>query len=440
MPDVRILENAIAALQQYRAALDVVPNVINVQAGASLQLALDRAPEGAAVSVEPATFEGPIRITKPVTLFSSVTLPPGRVKRTSMPASRITSSDQTLGVRGPGVTVRDFWIDSTNGQQDVVDLTDSDGAAFDRCLVLGDPLKGAHRGVLAHGVRTRLSRCYVDDCFRFGAEAMAVGCYDGTYDLGIYDCYLAGGAMAFMAGGGDATSPDRIPRLIRIDACTLSKNPAWYAMHVQTKNAFELKAAIDVQLTNSILEYAGTYEGQGGFPIVLTPRNQDGRTPWSTVRQVLIENVVARYAAGGVQFLGADDLQQSDVLSDVTIRNVLFDAIDPRQAFGGVVPGGRGRIFEFSNLPRKVTLQDITANGRNLGAIGYFTGAAPGLTLRNIRAPLDTSWDWKIDAGGMGLNDVQALNPDAAIANVSSRFRSAPQPVGADLSKLPQVA
>jgi hypothetical protein len=97
----------------------------------------------------------------------------------------------------------------------------------------------------------------------------------------------------------------------------LSKNPAWYAQHVQIKNAFELKCAINVKLTNSILEYAGTSAGQGAYLIVLTPRNQDGGAPWSTVQNVLIENCIGRYAGGVAQFLGRDDGNESDVLGVV---------------------------------------------------------------------------------------------------------------------------
>jgi hypothetical protein len=277
----------------------------------------------------------------------------------------------------------------------VVDLTDCEHVLLDQCEILGDPVHGAHRGVIANGRGIGSWNAASMTVSGSGATAWRSGVGMGA-TMRIFDSYLGGGAMSFMAGGGDSTSAARMPRNITIDHCTLSKNPAWYASHVQIKNAFELKCAINVKLTNSILEYAGTSAGQGGYLIVLTPRNQDGGAPWSTVQNVLIENCIGRYAGGVAQFLGHGRRQRIGRAEERGHPQLRVQNIDPKG-----LTGGRGRLFEFSNRPQGLTLEDLTVVGKNLGARGYFTGPVDGLVLRNLKLS-DRTYDWKIDAGEWG--------------------------------------
>jgi hypothetical protein len=113
---------------------------------------------------------------------------------------------------------------TSNGDSSVVDLTDCD-VLLDQCEILGDPVHGAHRGVIANGHGITIVECRIDDCFGFGRDCMAVGCWDGCDDLMIFDSYLGGGAMSFMAGGGDSTTAARMPRNITIDTARCRRIP-----------------------------------------------------------------------------------------------------------------------------------------------------------------------------------------------------------------------
>jgi hypothetical protein len=269
-------------------------------------------------------------------------------------------------------------------------------------------------------------RCMVDDIFARGRDTQAVMGWDGTRNLVLEDSWLSAAGEAVMLGGAAARDEDHGPAFVAVHGCTLTKNPAWITNGMQVKNALELKNARHVSVTDCVLEYAGTSEGQGGYLIVLTPRNQDGDTPWATVADVTIERCLARYGGGCLNVLGKDDVHPSGPLDGVTVRNVLFDQIDPAG-----ITGGSGRCFQFGNGPWNVALEALTVRGAGLSALGYFYGAPPaGLRVSNIVAPR-TTYGWKVDGGGMGIDAVRAYAPDAAFTLLPADQGAAGYPVPA---------
>jgi hypothetical protein len=383
--------------------------VIQVRAGATLQTVIDAAPDHAVLELEPATYEGVVRLTKPI-LLRAATLPIGRATVTSATAV-LVSNDETLQIVGPVVSVLGLGVRSTNPDAQLVDILPSATSTFlDQLTVLGDPVKGQRRGIRAEGHGMLITRTHVGEIWRVGLETQAVGCSNGCRNLTIDDCTLMGAAQAFMAGGADAASADAMPRGIRISNSTLSKDPAWYGKKAQIKNALELKAAADVLVQDCILEYAGIAEGQGGYVIVLTPRNQDGGAPWSRVENVVFERCHARFGGGAVAFLGQDDSHPSGPCRAVTFRDVFFDVIDPKAGPWK----GDGRAVFFNNGTEDVTFERVTIQGGHLTAGMYLGGTPP----KNLKAQLQlpkATYDIKIDGGGQGLAALQAYAPDAVI-------------------------
>ena len=102
------------------------------------------------------------------------------------------------------------------------------------------------------------------------------------------------------------------------------------------KNLFELKNAERVRLEGNLIENIWT-AGQSGYALVLTPRNQDGRAPWSRVRDVVILNNVVRHAPGVLQVAGFDSPNISQQTLRITVRNNLFEDIGPAWGTGGKV-------------------------------------------------------------------------------------------------------
>jgi hypothetical protein len=103
------------------------------------------------------------------------------------------------------------------------------------------------------------------------------------------------------------------------------------------KNIFELKNGQDVLVENNVFENLWVAD-QPGYPIVLTPRNQNGRAPWTVVQRVMFRNNIVRHTAGGVNILSSDNNAPSQLTNHITIANNLFEDLT-----GGT--WGSSRVF-----------------------------------------------------------------------------------------------
>lgn len=410
------LVKARALLTQALAALDdstsPPPSSTIVHAGASIQAAIDAALPNSILSIEPGTYLGSLNLSKPLTLQSTLNLIAGRVT-TPSPVILVGNNVSTLTNTSTGSILRGLTLKNPNPDYELL-VDQGTNLTLDRLSLLGDPVKGQHRGFQANGVNAVLTGSVIDDCFLSGRDAQAIMGWNGTNGLLVDNCWLAGGAETVMFGGAKADNAAKNPQNILIKNSTLTKKRVWYSNHVQIKTAFEVKNGLKVTVQDCILEYAGIAEGQGAYLIVLTPRNQDNDTPWATVQDVLIERVLARYGGGCVNILGTDSNYPSGPLDRVTIRNVKFTDIDPTQIWQG-----SSRCFQFGDAPRNVTLDSLTVQGAHLASTGYFYGNPPiGLKVSNVVTPA-TTYNWKIDGQGQGVAAVKVYAPDA-IFNLSA--------------------
>jgi hypothetical protein len=407
---------SITTVRQELAGAQPPGTVVNVPAGSSLQAAVDAAAPGTTLVLEDGVFtQGKLRVAKQrVTLTCKNPPPPGRATENA-PVTIHGNADAAVEVgEGTDVTFVGVGFANDNADGDLVNVTiPAKNTTFDRITGLGDPAHGQRRAIRLHGTGIRVLKSHCDHIFAFGRDTCVLGGWDGGRDIVIDDCYLCGGAETIMFGGGDSASADRIPQNIEITNSVLTKRREWYDMGVQIKNAFELKSALNVHMADCLLEYAGISEGQGAYLILVTPRNQDGNAPWSTVKHVLIERVHGRIGGGGLLILGTDNNHPSDPIDDITFRNVAFTDLDPQG-----VTGGTGRGVCFDHAPHGVTLDAITVDGKNMGSLGYFpnTPTQPtALTLTNWKY-CSTKYGWKIDNGGLDMppasKNIKALMPD----------------------------
>jgi hypothetical protein len=154
------------------------------------------------------------------------------------------------------------------------------------------------------------------------------------------DCYIAGASQSILFGGADSATQSSMPHDIVIMNSTLTKDPAWYAAGYVIKVALEFKACVNCDVHDCILEYAGTSEGQGGYLIDATVRNQDGNAAWSTVTNVTVRSCTGGHAAGIVSILGTDNVHPSGLMDGFSLTNCSFTNIDPTG-----ITGGAGRIY-----------------------------------------------------------------------------------------------
>jgi hypothetical protein len=401
-------------------ALTIETDIIRLHPGQSVQAALDLAEAGTVVELEPGAYEGALTFRRPVTLRPSVPVPPGRRARDFEPVTILSGGD-TVRIFGPDVVHLGLAYRSTAPLSTIVTIaTGAERTVLDRPLVLGDPVRGQRRGIRADGTGTRLLGPYVDDCFLPAKDTQALYGANGTRNLRVDDGYFAGGAETIMFGGEDSLSPDLMPRDIAITHSVATKNPAWFGLGAQIKNAFELKAAADVYVADTELGYAGISEGQLGAICVLTVRNQNGKAPWSTIEHVVMERITAHHGGGAVNVLGSDNNfpTATGTMSDVTLRDWVVTDLDPL----GITKGA-GRLFNVERAPQRVTIERFTTVGKNMGAGFYVIGVgkAPpvGLVARSVRLPAGTRYPFKLDNGGAGLAALKAYMPDAILEDVA---------------------
>lgn len=385
---------------------------IPVAAGTPLQPVIDGAPFGSVLVLDPGSYAGSLMLRQSITLQPKASVPTGRATAAGNGVEIIGGTDEdAIFVEGDDVTLCGLTIRTTNKDRQLVGVTGGN-VVIDRCSVLGDPDVGCHRGIMLNGAGARVTQCYVDDIFEVGRDTQAISGWDGTRDVVIDDCYLSGAGETVMFGGADATSAERMPTNIQVRNSTLTKKYAeWMAKGAQIKNALELKCAVGFTMEHCTMEYGGISEGQGAYLILLSIRNQDGTAPWTTIRDVRIAHCHARHGGAGVKILGRDDNQASVPMTNVVFDELMISDLD------AATYSGDSRGITIMGGPDALTFENVTLEAVGLASTMYLIpepDLPTNLVLRNMKLPA-SDYGMKVDGGGSGIAEWQALMPDAVI-------------------------
>jgi hypothetical protein len=197
---------------------------------------------------------------------------------------------------------------------------------IDRCYIHGDPVKGGRRGVSLNGNSMAVIDSYVSDFKEVGSDSQAVFGFNGFGPFKIVNNYLEAAGENVMFGGALPGIANLVPSDIEFRRNLVSKPLAWKQSQWSVKNSFELKNARRVLVDGNVFEHTWP-AAQDGFAIVLTPRSEDGKAPWTTVEDVTFTNNVLRDIANGVNIL-AIDAPPSQRSNRIVIRNNLFYRVD----------------------------------------------------------------------------------------------------------------
>lgn len=255
-------------------------------------------------------------------------------------------------------------LPATSANGDLIQLGDGGSAqrsessvprdlAIDRCYIHGDPDRGQKRGIALNSGRTTITGSYLSD-FKFsGADSQAIAGWNGPGPYLIENNYLEASGEGFLLGGADPWISGLVPADVTFRRNIVSRPVAWRQQKWQVKNLFELKNARRVLVEHNLFE--NNWSGaQSGFAIVITPRNQDGRAPWSTVEDVTFSGNVVRNAGGGVNILGRDNERPSGVVRGVRIAHSIFTGIDSKAW------GGSGIFLQIGEAPEGIVVEHNT--------------------------------------------------------------------------------
>jgi hypothetical protein len=359
------------------------PKLIVVTAGSDLQAAYDAAPDGAEIVVEPGEYAGLDAKRGNVTVRTSANLPEGRVDG-SMAAGFVKlrgTIDHSAIVIRPGVhAVRfhglqplpgadasiamcavgdDHTVDYALAPQDIV---------FDQMLLVADSVRGGKRGFALHGGRVAILNSHVGGFRWKDDDSQAIAAWAGPVEADVLNNFLEASGENLIVGGGDEWAEIMRPRSLVAKGNTCTKDLAWRARtDVAVKNCFELKSILKAEVTGNIFEHAWK-DRQEGAAVLFTPRNQDGRAPYTTVENVLFHGNVIRHCAAGFQIQGDDNEKPSGRLVNLQILNNLLYDIDPKTWNHPTKGSGSGRLIQITRGPLNVEIARNTMLGSRLNS------------------------------------------------------------------------
>jgi len=199
---------------------------------------------------------------------------------------------------------------------------------FDRCYLHGDPARGTRRAIAMNGRHIAVIHSYLSDFKEVNTDSQALCGWSGSGPFRIVDNYLEGAAENVMFGGADPTIKGLVPSDIEIRGNTFTKNVRWNPKDPRydgsrwtRKNLFELKNA------RRVLVEGNVFEDFDGFALVLTPRNQAGGAPWSTVEDVTIRRNLVRRVRSVLNISGYDEYRPSQPTRRVTVEDNVAAAL-----------------------------------------------------------------------------------------------------------------
>lgn len=265
----------------------------------------------------------------PITIRTSAQLPERRIgpaDRALLPSIGSGNSMAPMTVAGSNWRLVGLEFRSnTFGQGNVIDVVGSAAnVVIDRVLIEGGEY-GQKRAISMNGGGAiTVSRSYLANIWKSGQESQALAAWNCPGPFTIRDNYLEAASVNIMFGGADSSTQARMPADILVEGNHLTKQTVWQGSSgYVVKNLLELKAARRVVVRNNLMENNWA-DGQAGWALMLTPRNQDGRAPWSVIEDVLFEGNVIRATPRGINITGRDDLNLSAQTRRVTFRNNVF--------------------------------------------------------------------------------------------------------------------
>lgn len=314
----------VAALLILSAAQPLSAATIVVKAGESVQAAITKAQPGDEITLEAgAKFVGALVLpAKPfgqkITIRSSALLPERRIGPADvalLPTISATSAAAITATNTGNWRLDGLKLDPTFPFGEVVSIFNSNSIEMDRLYIEAVGTQQQKRAIGGNGKSIKLSRSYIAGIWVAGQDSQAFAAWDGAGPYTIVDNYLEAASENILFGGADSSVPENLPSDILVENNFLTKPLAWKGTPHNVKNLFELKAARHVVVRNNVMEN-NWIDGQAGFAVLFTPRNQGSKASWTQVSDVLFEWNTVRNSPSIFQFLGYDG---KEVLADGTV-------------------------------------------------------------------------------------------------------------------------
>jgi hypothetical protein len=216
-----------------------------------------------------------------------------------------------------------------------------------RVIIRPAPGTTLKRGLSFHGIGLFSEDSHIEGVRVVKQDSQAIWISNGPGPYRIVNNYLEAASENILVGGDSVRIAGVTPADILIENNTIAKPLAWKAeTGWQVKNLLELKNAKRVVIRGNTFD-GNWVDGQSGYAILFTPRNQYGDNPWSVVEDVLFERNVLRNISGGLNISGDDSNNISQRTSRITITQNKF-------LISRAVMGGSGRCAQITRGPQVI--------------------------------------------------------------------------------------
>jgi hypothetical protein len=309
----------------------------------------------------------------------------------------------------------------------------------DRCYIHGDAAQGQRRGIALNSADTQIVNSYLSDFKGVEQDTQAVGGWNGPGPFLIENNYIEAAAENIMFGGSDPSIDGLVPADITIRRNLITKPMEWRWQSWTVKNLIELKNAERVLIDGNVIENTWP-AGQTGGAILMTPRNQEGTAPWSTVRHVVVQNNIIRHVGYGFNIAGWDDSNSSQQTEHIVIRNNLL--YDVSTGYGVWGNPASAMFALIGSGAQTVTLDHNTVDndgGITIALYGGYSPTGPLMWGHRFTNNLFRHNTYGLfgDATGSGTVGIAAYAPDAVVVrNTFADGSPAQYPSGNDFPAL----
>jgi hypothetical protein len=396
-----LLEQSVAAGQAALNELAPPPPLtpISIDTPDAFDRALSAAIPGAVLILDPAlVYPGPVKIIQPqISVKVAGTIPMGRIA-IDFPLPKFMAG---FNIAADSVTLGGIEIHHIDPLTDIVKFSGRN-TVISSCRILGDPIKGAKRGIAANGGGgCAITRNWIDDCMQAspGSDSQAICAWDMAPGLLIEDNFMRGGSETLLFGGADSISAERMPADVIVRGNDITARPEWQGKPIGVKMRVEFKALRRALFEANNVEYCWK-QGQDGYLLGATVRNQDGKATWSTVEDVEVRDSTFSHGAAALNMLGVDNNHPSGTMTRFVVRRCKFIDLDPVK-YGT----GSARMILIGEATKDCTIDANTFEGTRMSSQIYFYGKGvnDGLVVTNNRWPSSTYGIFG-EGAGVGLN------------------------------------
>lgn len=402
---------------------------LHVAAAGNLQDALDKAQLGDTIVLQAgATFTGPFKLPNKTTGSGWIYVISSNLSNLPPPGTRVSPANASdmpklvapkaqnalttvanshnfrfVGIEfAPAASATMTYQLVAIGNQDTSPATLPGHIVFDRCYVHGRATENHRRGIEMDGAYIAVVDSYISDFQEVGADSQGLWAYNTTGPLQVRNNYIEAAGENMMFGGADSRDAALVPSDIVISDNYFFKPLSLIPTSYTVKNLLEFKAAQRVVATGNRFEN-NPAKSQNGFAILVTPRNQDGKAPWSVTSDIAITGNTLLNVGSGINVGGRDTINSSQMTERLLIRNNLIGVT----GLGGA--SGRGIQFIYGGSDFTVDHNTVISTGGANSCLGFAESANAKITNAVFTNNLSTPTAYGFFGSGVGEGNA-ALN------------------------------